>query len=171
MAKMKKYIFGLAGFIILLAADRITKLAALSIKGTDGIPVIKGVFRFLYLENHGAAFGVLQNQRFFLLCMTVVILTAVIAAYIKIPFTKKYLPMGMVLILIVAGATGNMIDRIVQGYVIDFLYFELIDFPIFNIADCYVVIAAVLGALLIMFYYKDEDLKVFRLKSMKGKEE
>ncbi|HBA97904.1 MAG TPA: hypothetical protein DCZ23_07340 [Lachnospiraceae bacterium] len=105
------------------------------------------------------------------MCMTVVILTAVIAAYIKIPFTKKYLPMGMVLILIVAGATGNMIDRIVQGYVIDFLYFELIDFPIFNIADCYVVIAAVLGAFLIMFYYKDEDLKVFRLKSMKGKEE
>lgn len=62
---MKKYIFGLAGFIVLLAADRLTKLAALSIKGTDGRPVIKGVFRFLYLENHGAAFGVLQNQRFF----------------------------------------------------------------------------------------------------------
>lgn len=165
---MKKYIFGLIGFIILLVVDRFTKLAALSIKGTDGIPVIKGVFRFLYLENHGAAFGVLQNQRFFLLCITAIILIAVIAAYIKVPFTKKYFPISMLLILIVSGATGNMIDRIIYGYVIDFLYFELIDFPIFNVADCYIVIAAVLGAILIMFYYNDEDLEIFKLKSRKG---
>lgn len=167
---MKKYIFGLAGFIVLLAADRLTKLAALSIKGTDGIPVIKGVFRFLYLENHGAAFGVLQNQRFFLLLLTVIILIAVIAAYIKIPFTKRYMPMSMLLILLVAGATGNMIDRVINGYVIDFLYFELIDFPIFNIADCYVVVSTIVAAFLIMFYYKDEDFEVFRTRGRKGEE-
>ncbi len=167
---MKKYIFGLAGFIILLAADRLTKLAALSIKGTDGISVIKGVFSFLYLENHGAAFGVLQNQRFFLLLLTFIILVVVIAAYIKIPFTKRYIPMGMLLILLVAGATGNMIDRIINGYVIDFLYFELIDFPIFNVADCYVVVSTVIAAFLIMFYYNDEDLEVFRIRSRKGEE-
>lgn len=62
---------------------------------------------------------------------------------------------------------GNMLDRILNGYVIDFLYFELIDFPIFNIADCYVVIAAVLGAILIMFYYKDEDLEIFKPRNKK----
>lgn len=168
---MKKYIFGLVGFIILLMADRLTKLAALSIKGTEGIPVIKGVFRFFYLENHGAAFGVLKNQRFFLLFITVLILMAVIAAYIKIPFTKRYFPMVVLLILIVSGAAGNMIDRIIHGYVVDFLYFELIDFPVFNIADCYVVVAALFGALLILFYYKDEDFKVFRLRSGKGENE
>lgn len=78
---MKKYIFGIIGFIILLAADRVTKVAAqTTLKGTDGIPVIKGVFRLLYLENRGAAFGVLQNQRFLLLFFTAIILIAVIAA-------------------------------------------------------------------------------------------
>lgn len=168
---MKKYVFGIVGFIILLAVDRLTKLAALSIKGTKGIPVIDGVFRFLYLENYGAAFGVLKNQRFFLLFITTAVLVVVIVAYIKIPFTKKYFPMCTLLILIVSGAIGNMTDRIMHGYVIDFLYFELIDFPVFNVADCYVVVAAVFGILLTVFYYKDEDWEVFRLKTRKGEQE
>ena len=102
---LKKYIFGIIGFIILLAADRVTKVAAqTTLKGTDGIPVIKGVFRLLYLENRGAAFGVLQNQRFLLLFFTAIILIAVIAAYIKIPFTKRYIPMEVLLVLLASGA-------------------------------------------------------------------
>lgn len=161
--KLKKYILGIISFIILLAADQITKLAALTnLQGTEGIPVINGVFRLLYLENHGAAFGVLQNQRFLLLFITIIILLAIIIVYTKIPFTKKYIPMDIVLVLLAAGAVGNMIDRVSNGYVIDFLYFELIDFPIFNIADCYVVIAAIYAMVLILFYYKDEDFEIFR---------
>lgn len=78
--------------------------------------------------------------------------------------------MSMLLILLVAGATGNMIDRVINGYVIDFLYFELIDFPIFNIADCYVVVSTIVAAFLIMFYYKDEDFEVFRTRGRKGEE-
>ena len=63
-----------------------------------------------------------------------------------------------------AGAVGNMIDRISQGYVVDFLYFKLINFPIFNVADCYVTIAAACLVILIMFYYKDEDMACFAIK-------
>lgn len=161
-SSLKKYILGIAGFVILFAADRLTKIAALGIKGTDGITIIKGVFRFLYLENHGAAFGVLENQRFLLLFITVVILFFVIAAYIKVPFTKRYYPMCVLLVMVSAGAAGNMADRIIHGYVTDFLYFELIDFPVFNVADCYVVIAAVAAMFYILFYYKEEDLGVFK---------
>jgi len=157
---MKKYISGLIWFAILLAADQLTKIAALNIKGTEGIPVIKGVFRLLYLENHGAAFGVLQNQRFLLLSVTAIILAVVIFVYIKIPLASRYIPFAAVLVLLAAGATGNMADRIIHGYVVDFLYFELIDFPVFNIADCYVVISAAAAMFLIMFYYKDEDLDI-----------
>ena len=63
-----------------------------------------------------------------------------------------------------SGAAGNLIDRVSQGYVVDFLYFKLIDFPIFNVADCYVVIAAFAAVFCIMFYYNDEDLEIFRIK-------
>ncbi len=161
---MKKYLFGITSFIILFAADRITKILAGSIKGTDGIPVIKGVFRLLYLENKGAAFGIMQGRRFLLLAATFIILALVAAAFIKIPFTKRYIPMDIILIMLLSGAAGNMFDRIKYGYVTDFLYFELIDFPIFNVADCYVVIAAFAAAFYIMFYYNDEDLEIFRIK-------
>lgn len=164
---MKKYLFGITGFIMLFAADRVTKIMALNLKGTEGISVIKGVFRLFYLENHGAAFGVMQGRRFLLLFITIIISAAVVAAFIKIPFTKRYLPMDIILMLLLSGAAGNMFDRIKDGYVTDFLYFELIDFPVFNVADCYVVIAAFAAMFCVMFYYKDEDLEIFKPKCRK----
>ena len=69
----------------------------------------------------------------------------------------------------VAGAIGNMIDRVSLGYVVDFLYFKLIDFPIFNVADCYVTVATAAAAVLIMFSYKEEELAVFARKGGKGR--
>ena len=67
-------------------------------------------------------------------------------------------------VLLGAGAVGNLIDRMVQSYVVDFLYFKLIDFPIFNVADCYVTAGAILLAILILFVYKDEELGFLSLK-------
>ncbi len=155
---LKKYLMGIFGFIILFAADYISKSAAVNnLKGTEGIPVIKGVFSLSYLENHGAAFGMLQNRRMLLLIMTAVILIALIIFFIKLPNTRKYMPLSIITVVIAAGAIGNMYDRIVNGYVIDFLYFELIDFPVFNLADCYVVISAILSLILVIFYYGEDD--------------
>lgn len=155
---MKKYLIGIFGFIILFAADYITKLAAVNnLKGTEGIPIIKGVFSLSYLENYGAAFGMLQNRRVLLLIVTVVILIAIVIFFIKLPDSGKYMPLRIIAVVIASGALGNMYDRIVNGYVIDFLYFELIDFPVFNLADCYVVISAVLSLILVIFYYSEDD--------------
>ena len=56
-----------------------------------------------------------------------------------------------------AGAIGNLIDRISLKYVVDFIYFELIDFPIFNIADCYLTVSSFLLIILAIFYYKEND--------------
>ena len=117
----------------------------------------KDVFELKYLENHGAAFGVLQNQRFLLLLITIVILGVLCFLYSRIPVKKRYFPLRAAGILLAAGAVGNMIDRFINGYVVDFFYFKWIDFPIFNVADCYVVVAAVLAFFLVCFYYKDED--------------
>ena len=82
--------------------------------------------------------------------------------YGRLPHERKYIPLRICAVLVCAGAVGNMIDRVRLNYVIDFLYFNLIDFPIFNVADCYVVIACILFIILIFFYYKDSDLDFFR---------
>ena len=73
------------------------------------------------------------------------------------PENRRYLPLRSCAVLLCAGAVGNMIDRVRLGYVIDFFYFRLIDFPIFNVADCYVVAACIVFALLVLFYYREED--------------
>ena len=69
-----------------------------------------------------------------------------------------------------AGAIGNMIDRAVRGYVVDFFYFRLIDFPIFNVADIYVTVTMILLLILILFYYKEEDLEFLSRKGKHGRD-
>ena len=99
-----------------------------------------------------------EGQIWFFLPVTIVIAMIMIFLYSKIPVTKRYIPLRICIVLITAGAFGNMIDRFRYQYVVDFLYFKLINFPIFNIADCYVVIAVILFVFLILFYYKEEEL-------------
>ena len=151
--------------VLLVLIDQWTKgLAVKYLMGNQGIPIINGVFRLKYLENRGAAFGMLQNQQAFFFVMTIIVLGLLGYLYFKMPISKRYLPLEYTTILLISGAIGNFIDRTVQNYVVDFLYFELIDFPIFNVADCYVVIATCLFALLILFYYKEEELSFLTLK-------
>lgn len=163
---MKKYgKFALIN-LILIFLDQITKYLAIThLKGTEGIPLIQGIFRLQYLENTGAAFGILSNGLPVLLASTIIISGLLVYAYHRLPASKKYVPMEYILIFLCAGAAGNFIDRAVNGFVIDFLYFELINFPIFNVADCYVTVSAVLLLLLGIFYYKEEDFEfLFRKK-------
>ena len=80
---------------------------------------------------------------------------------IRLPEVKRLLPLKACIVAIAAGAIGNMIDRVRLGYVIDFFYFELIDFPIFNVADIYVTVAAFALVLLILFYYKEDEIDSF----------
>ena len=84
----------------------------------------------------------------------------IVFLYLRIPKTKKYFWFRAIAILFCAGALGNFIDRVRQGYVVDFFYFSLINFPIFNVADIYIVVGTILLILLIFFYYKEEDLNV-----------
>jgi len=69
---------------------------------------------------------------------------------------------------VMAGALGNLLDRFYQGFVTDFLYFELIDFPVFNVADCYITFAMFLFAFLLIFKYKDSELEFFSFKKIFG---
>ena len=100
---------------------------------------------------------------------TVLILALILYVFLKAPLTGRYRSLRMVLTVLAAGAAGNLIDRLFHGYVVDFFSFCLINFPIFNVADCYVVISGILFVLLFLFYYKDEDLAVFVPSFLKKK--
>ncbi len=145
-------------FVLLVILDQITKnLAVVYLKDKPAYVLWDGVFELHYLENRGAAFGMLQNQKILFVTIAAVILVIIGYLLIKLPRNKHYAMLEILLVLIASGAVGNMIDRIQFNYVVDFFYFKLIDFPIFNVADIYVSVSCVVLALLVLFFYKDED--------------
>lgn len=171
-AQLKYMIAGLLGSALLILADQYTKILAVRhLKDSEPFVLLKGVFELHYLENRGAAFGMLQDQRLFFVIMTTVAVIAAVYFYVIIPKTKKYLPLSICIVFLLSGALGNFIDRLFLGYVVDFFYFSLIDFPIFNVADIYVTVTFCVLVLLIFFYYKEEDLQVFSRKYRKKKGE
>lgn len=138
------------GIILLVLIDQLTKFLVINtIKGVETLPLIQDVFHLTYWENRGAAFGILQNQRVFFVILTIlIVLAVVIFMIVKKP---KSLMLCTSLTLLMGGAIGNFIDRALKGYVVDFLDFRLINFPIFNAADCFVVVGAVLLAVYLIF--------------------
>lgn len=117
---------------LLTGFDQLTKLLAVkNLKGKADIPLIPDVLYFQYLENRGAAFGIFQDRKIFLVLLTSLILVGVCYVLWKIPADKKYIYLKLLCFLITAGGIGNLIDRVRLDYVIDFIYFAPIDFPVF----------------------------------------
>jgi signal peptidase II len=149
--------FFILAFLVLL--DQGTKLlAAAYLKGQPGIPLIDQVLElhYLYPENRGIAFGMFQGKTGLFAIVNVLLFAGILWFYLKIPQKRYYIPLMAVCLLLLSGAFGNLIDRFYRGYVIDFIYFSLIDFPVFNVADIYVVSAGILLILLTLFKYKQE---------------
>ena len=127
----------------LIVADLLTKLAASKL-GSREVVLIPGVLSLSYIENHGAAFGIMQGRQWLLIVISAVIIAAAVVFCIRRIRDTRYRYLRVLTVFLVAGALGNMIDRIMLGYVRDFIYFKLIDFPVFNVADIYVTVSAVL---------------------------
>ena len=142
---------------VLIAFDQYSKhLADVYLSGGKAVDIIPNVFELHYLENHGVAFGMLQDMRWVFIPVSIVLTVVLIWLLVRSPLRNSGL-FRFSCYLCLAGALGNMIDRIALGYVIDFLYFKLIDFPIFNFADCYVVIATFLLIYFVLFRFKQYD--------------
>lgn len=156
-ANLIKYSVALAAMAVIILADQWTKqLARTNLK--DGpYAVWEGVLEFYYYENRGAVWGILQGQTIFLSVFTIIIMAALIFCYIRIPLVKKYYPMLCINICIMGGAIGNFIDRVMNHYVTDFIYFKLIDFPIFNVADIFVTVSAVTMLVLAFTLYRNDE--------------
>lgn len=145
--------------VALIAVDQLTKIWAVTQlhEAQRVLPVIEGVFEFHYTENRGVAFGMLQGQLWLFVPMTLLVVALFAVMLLRSPLRHCKL-FSIPAVMIVAGAIGNLIDRILYGYVIDFLYFKLIDFPIFNFADCCVVIGAILLLIFFIFVWKDDEM-------------
>lgn len=180
--------------VLLIILDQFTKyLAVLFLKDKPAIPIIKDVFELKYLENTSAAFGMdpisllhnifhfevfEQNPQLYLdvrmgffYILTIAMILLFIWVFLRIPAHKRFVFIDWIIIFMTAGAIGNLIDRMSQQFVVDFLYFKLINFPIFNVADIYVTCSAIAILILGLFYYKDEDFEmIFPSKKQTKKE-
>ena len=170
---MHKFLKAGLGWLALILLDQGIKLWAIgTLRDKEPIVLIKGVLEFRYLENRGAAFGIFQNRQWFFILITLIVLAGLFFLSGRIPQDRKYLPLQICFYLIGAGAVGNLIDRVFRSYVVDFIYFKMIDFPIFNVADIYVTVSAILLILLLLFFYKEEDVEqIFSFGKKKEKKD
>jgi len=143
------YILAIVCSALILIADQVSKFFIVeNFQLGESETIIDGLLNFTYIHNRGAAFGILQNQTWIFLGITVLVMVICIGMLVKKTYDSKL--MFWAILVILAGGTGNMLDRIFRGgNVVDFLEFDFIKFPIFNIADCSVVI----GASLIILYF------------------
>lgn len=131
--------------IILLCIDQISKLLVVNLlTKTDSITIIKNFFYLTYINNDGAAFSILVGKRIFLILVAIIVIIMLIH-YIKKNNIQNKLELVSIS-LIIGGSLGNLMDRVVRGYVIDFLDFKIFNynFPIFNLADTFIVIGVIL---------------------------
>ena len=174
-------------FLVLIAVDQLTKYwAVIKLKDQPSIPLIKNVLELRYLENNGAAFGFLQNKQWLFYVITMIVLIAIVFVFVRIiKQSNQYMQLdaekiraktlkdsailNYVLVILAAGAIGNLIDRIAHTYVVDFIYFRLINFPIFNFADICVTLSAIFLIIFLVFIYKDDpEFTIFSKKKDNG---
>lgn len=135
--------------------DRLTKNYA--INNLIENPYNGTLFNFTYLENRGAAFGILQDRRIFFIILTLAIVCALVYYFLKNYKTNPKV-LNIALAMIISGAIGNFYDRLFQGYVVDFIEFAFVNFPVFNIADIFVTIGSIL--LIIYMIVAEESEKI-----------
>ena len=146
-------IIGIILFVLLVLADQLTKLYALNVikpKGT--ITVIDNFYYFTYVENRGAAFGIMQNKQWFFIIITIIVFA--VFGYVLYKYKIEGKLFFAAVVLIFGGGVGNLIDRIFRGYVVDFLQFSFFS-PVCNVADYFITVGAVLLVISVLFCKKN----------------
>ncbi len=150
--------------VAILVFDIITKhLTERFLMPIDTLPIWNSIFHLTYVENKGMAFGIFQGGRIFFIVVSVIVLVLLALLLIKTekPLRTVWLKGGTALIM--SGAVGNLIERILKGYVVDFLDFRIIDFPVFNVADIAVCVGA--GMIIVHFLFAEERAKTSKEKA------
>lgn len=135
---------------LIIFADVLSKqLAKTFLMPIGYFPVLQDVFHLTYLENTGAAFGILPGQRWLFIVLKVLVSIAIVYLLIRLQNENKLFRIGLTFVL--GGAVGNLIDRIRFGYVVDMFDFTLINYPVFNIADTSVIVGVILLGYYLIF--------------------
>jgi len=151
------YIAALLFMAMLVAADQFSKYLVIKhIFPIGSYSVVHGVLNLTYVENTGAAFGIFPAGGLVFLILSGFIIAGVCVYYVSLPKGGVYKKMRFALVLVLAGAVGNFIDRIRYGYVVDYLHLMFIDFPVFNVADMLIVLGTIFLAVLLFFFVKSE---------------
>ncbi len=147
---------------VLVVVDQLTKYGAIVyLKDQPAYPLWSGVFELQYCENPGIAFSLLTNQQWLFIPATCLVMALFVIMLLRSDLRRSVV-FSLSCAMILAGGIGNLIDRVAYGYVVDFLYFKLIDFPIFNFADCCVVVGAIVLFAFLLFGCKDSDFENLR---------
>lgn len=161
----------------IVGLDQVTKYLTIQyLSDGNSIVIIKNVLELVFVKNEGMAWGMLQQKQWLFIILTPIAVAGLIYLFYRAPFEKRFLPFRIAEIMLMGGAIGNLIDRCFRcegfgtGYVVDMIYFKLIDFPVFNVADSFITIAFVLLIALVIFYYKDEDFDRILGKKSKKRE-
>ena len=154
--------------ILSVLIDQISKyIVVQTLPLYDSVTLIEGFFSFTHIQNRGAAWGMFSEHRWVFLAATAIAI--IVLPIVLYRFRKLHVLFGTSMSLIIGGAVGNMIDRLFLGYVVDFLEFTFIDFPVFNIADICIVVGTFMMAAYILFF--DKSLFVDTIKTTESKEE
>lgn len=146
-------------FAALVGIDQAVKyITILVLKPVGNIDVINGFFSLTYVENRGAAFGMLEGAKWLFVVLTVAVCIACVVYYVKLANENKLFIVRTAIVLICSGAVGNLIDRLFRGFVVDMFNFNIFgyDFPVFNFADICVCVGAFLLIVGIMFFDREE---------------
>lgn len=140
-----------AGILIIAVLDQAAKLfAAGLLQGVDTVPLWNKVFHLTYVENRGAGWGMFSDHTWLLTVATIIVVVAVVG-YVVAKKPKNPLLLTAFTFMI-GGAVGNLVDRVRQGFVIDFFDFTLINFPVFNVADCFITVGAIAFVIYVLFF-------------------
>lgn len=156
--------------VLLNALDRVAKYLVQLYCKKDDYVIIDDILEVTYLENYGGTFGILNNQRFFFIFISALFICLIIFFIYALPNNKKFNVFQIWLTFMVAGTTGNMIDRILYGYVLDFIYISKINFPVFNLSDIWISIGAIFTILVVLFRLKEKDFEFLNFKQNKYRE-
>lgn len=140
--------------IVGIVLDRVSKNYA--INNFLENPYQGKLLNLTYLENRGAAFGILQDNRIFFILLTIVIVAGLIYYFIKNYKTNPQI-LNIALAFVISGAIGNFYDRLIQGYVVDFLEFAFVKFPVFNVADIFVTVGSFLIIIYLLFFEESKN--------------
>ncbi|WMJ23115.1 signal peptidase II [Paludicola sp. MB14-C6] len=143
--------FALSFSLLIIGLDQLFKeLAIIYLSPIATHPIIEDIFHLTYVENKGAAFGIMQGKKIFLIGVTFLVIIAAIVFILMNKVKSNFFLWSLA--LIIGGGVGNLIDRAFRGFVVDYLDVRLINFAVFNFADCCVVVGTILVMIYLIFF-------------------